>query len=777
MRHEQELDRLNGEYSASRGPSQHSATREADDLQRRAERLTAERQKTVQERERLAAEIAAASGLEQAEAAVAEQQRLLAAARTELDQAEEAKTTAEAALETARQGHQDLTAERARLKAEAEGLLAVLDQGTDGDWPPLLDGIEVEPGFETALGAALGDDLDAPASEEAPKHWRLQPHAEPGPNLPGGVDPLSRFVRGDKAPQRRLQQIGIVENAERGRALAGQLLTGQRLVSRDGHLWRWDGFVVKAGAPTAAAQRLKQRNRLSELEPALAYAEHRCADSERGLNTARAALDTATAREREARQAHRNCDKAVETARAAYDRAQREAASRTSRLESLAEILTRIDGDVAETETRLKEAQATLAELSDMQSLKQAIEHAREHLSQTRTRQNETHAAHHGLVHEANLRNQRLSTIANDQSTWQQRKQGADTRITELQQRRTATESELAQLAARPGEIETQLHGLRDLLERAEQERGACADRLATGETTLADADKLLRTIESELASSRENRVRAESLVTQAEQTSTTVKDRIAERLQCRPDGVLAAGDIKEGATLPDLEAAERRLERLLRERDNMGPVNLRAEMEADELDQQISTMQEERADLIAAIERLRRGIGTLNREARQRLLESFSEVNQHFQELFARLFGGGRAYLELIESDDPLEAGLEIFASPPGKNLQALSLLSGGEQALTAISLLFAVFLTNPAPICVLDEVDAPLDDANVDRFCNLVENIAHRGSTRMILVTHHRMTMARMDRLFGVTMPERGVSQLVSVDLGNAEALRKTA
>ncbi len=775
-RHEQDRDRLNGEFSAAEARRK-TATREADDLQRRAERFTAERQKTVQERETLAAEIAAASGLEQAEAAVAEQQRQLAAARTELDQAEEAKATAEAAIETARQTHQELTAERARIKAETEALVAVLDQGTDGNWPPLLDGIEVDPGFETALGAALGDDLDAPASEEAPKHWRLLPQSDTGPNLPGGIDPLSRFVRGDNAPQRRLLQIGVVENAERGRALASQLLTGQRLVSRDGDLWRWDGFVVKAGAPTAAAQRLKQRNRLAELEPALADAERNFADSEQRLNAARATLDTAGAREREARQAHRTCDKAVETSRAAYDRAQREAASRTSRLESLAEILSRIDGDVAETETRLQEAQATLAELSDLAPLQQAIDNARENLSHARDRQNQAHAAHHSLVHEANLRNQRLSTIANDQATWQQRKQGADTRIAEIGQRRAAAESELAQLAARPGEIETQLHSLRDSLERAEQQRGTCADRLATGETTQAEAEKLLRTVEGELAGSREDRVRAESLVAQAEQTAATVKDRIAERLQCRPEGVLAAGDIKEGANLPDLEAAERRLERLLRERDNMGPVNLRAEMEAEELDQQIATMQEERGDLIAAIERLRRGIGTLNREARQRLMESFAEVNQHFQELFARLFGGGRAHLELIESDDPLEAGLEIFASPPGKNLQALSLLSGGEQALTAISLLFAVFLTNPAPICVLDEVDAPLDDANVDRFCNLVENIAHRGSTRMILVTHHRMTMARMDRLFGVTMPERGVSQLVSVDLGSAEALRKTA
>ncbi|MEL0112286.1 MAG: hypothetical protein VW835_11205, partial [Rickettsiales bacterium] len=216
------------------------------------------------------------------------------------------------------------------------------------------------------------------------------------------------------------------------------------------------------------------------------------------------------------------------------------------------------------------------------------------------------------------------------------------------------------------------------------------------------------------------------------------------------------------------------KLERLIRERDSMGPVNLRAEQELIELEEQIGTMQTEREDLVAAIARLRQGISALNREGRERLLTAFEEVNRHFEELFVRLFGGGRAHLALTDADDPLEAGLEIMASPPGKKLQIMSLLSGGEQALTALSLLFAVFLTNPAPICVLDEVDAPLDDANVERFCNLLDEITKASRTRFLVVTHHRLTMAKMDRLFGVTMGERGVSQLVSVDLRTAETFR---
>jgi chromosome segregation protein len=248
------------------------------------------------------------------------------------------------------------------------------------------------------------------------------------------------------------------------------------------------------------------------------------------------------------------------------------------------------------------------------------------------------------------------------------------------------------------------------------------------------------------------------------------------DQLDCGPDDLPEIAELKEGAELPDLKGVERRLERLLRERDTMGPVNLRAEQEMQEMTEQIETLNSERGDLIEAIEKLRKGIAELNREGRQRLLASFKKVDQHFQDLFVRMFGGGTAYLKLTDSDDPLEAGLEIMASPPGKKLQSLSLLSGGEQALTALSLLFGVFLTNPAPICVLDEVDAPLDDANVDRFCSLLSEMAAAGKTRFVVITHHRMTMARMDRLFGVTMSERGVSQLVSVDLHTVEGLRAT-
>jgi chromosome segregation protein len=244
------------------------------------------------------------------------------------------------------------------------------------------------------------------------------------------------------------------------------------------------------------------------------------------------------------------------------------------------------------------------------------------------------------------------------------------------------------------------------------------------------------------------------------------------ERFECPapvlPEKVGFVGDeVADGPT----ESA--RLDRLTADRERIGPVNLVAESELAEIEAQQGTSIAERDELYQAINRLRGSIGSLNREGRTRLLAAFEAVNGHFRRLFTTLFAGGEAHLALIDSDDPLEAGLEIMAQPPGKNLSSLTLLSGGEQALTAVALIFALFLTNPAPICVLDEVDAPLDDANIERFCDLLVAMTRETETRYLIVTHNAVTMSRMHRLFGVTMVERGVSRLVSVDLGGAEQL----
>jgi chromosome segregation protein len=281
-----------------------------------------------------------------------------------------------------------------------------------------------------------------------------------------------------------------------------------------------------------------------------------------------------------------------------------------------------------------------------------------------------------------------------------------------------------------------------------------------------SEVDRTARAAEATLSGRREDAVRSEGAVEQADHAWGTIAERILERL-----GVNATLPEPPADLSPESEdRVRKRLERLQRERDEVGPVNLLAEVESEAIEKQIGALETERTEIQTAIAKLRGSIGHLNREGREKLNAVFQEVDRNFQQLFTRMFNGGRAHLALVGSDDPLEAGLEIYAQPPGKRLTSLSLLSGGEQALTAMSLIFAVFRCNPAPVCVLDEVDAPLDDANVERFCLLLEDMVKETGTKFLVVTHHPLTMARMDRLYGVTMQERGVSRLLSVDLARA-------
>jgi chromosome segregation protein len=277
------------------------------------------------------------------------------------------------------------------------------------------------------------------------------------------------------------------------------------------------------------------------------------------------------------------------------------------------------------------------------------------------------------------------------------------------------------------------------------------------------------------MGAAREEAARAEERFQGANRRLADVAHEIHEMLEVEPSEVVHLAGIDPDRELPEVSKVEADLERLRRERERLGAVNLRAEEELNEVTTQHASLTSERDDLVEAIKRLRQGIQNLNREARERLLASFELVNNHFKHLFTELFGGGTAELQLIEHEDPLEAGLEIIAKPPGKKPATLSLLSGGEQALTALALIFAVFLTNPAPICVLDEVDAPLDDHNIERFCDLLDEMTRSTETRFVIITHNPITMARMNRLYGVTMAERGVSQLVSVDLEGAVKLRE--
>jgi chromosome segregation protein len=694
-------------------------------------------------------------------------------ARGDTAEAERRRAEAQSAYDRARDHLRTLQGERAGLLAEAKALADLLGRPDEAPLPSLAERVIVPHEFEAALGAALGDDLSAPVDVDAPAAWRTLPPLDDVTALPEGAQPLSALIQAPDTLTRRLSQTGLVES-ETGALLQPRLKPGQRLVSRAGDLWRWDGYTLRAGAMAAATARLHHRNRLRDLEPLIAESQRACNSAEADVAEHAQASEQAIAGERAARDALRAAEQDFAQRREAHATLSARAVAAASRLQALTEQDTATRADLAEAEAAEIAARDAAAPRPEDDLVRARVIDLRAILAERHARQVETEGRRDRLRGEAAERDRRLSAIDAEQASWTERAGAAERQSAALTERRANATLELERLAALPAALAEQRAALRDETLAAEDRRRIAASALADGEQTQTAADRAVREAEHALAAAREERVRREGSVATCREGSKGIAERIAERLDLSPEDLMALPEAQEPGDLAEVEA---RWQKLTRERDGMGPVNLRAEEEAAELEKRIADLNAERDDLVAAIARLRRGIGELNQEGRQRLLDSFETVNRQFTILFTRLFGGGRAHLTLTESEDPLEAGLEIMASPPGKKLQVLSLLSGGEQALTALALLFAVFMANPAPVCVLDEVDAPLDDANVDRFCTMVQEIAQAVRTRFLLVTHHRMTMARVDRLFGVTMAERGVSTLVSVDLDTAEMLRERA
>jgi len=757
--------------------------REVHEMAARHHRLVDRRAEIERQRGMLEAEALPSGTVEAAQAQVSAAEGQMIDAGAAADSAEHRLGDAEAVAQSARAPLETAETERRKLRTEAQALSELLAHAAERDAIPLIDLLQVEPGFEAALGAALGEDLKAPLDVAAPAHWNsLSPYDAP-PELPTEADSLAHHVTAPPVLHRRLSQIGIVRDSATASRLQERLRPGQRLVSLDGTLWRWDGLTRAAGTPTAAAQRLLQRNRLAQLSELLIDAERNVATLMQDFDAARERVTAAAGDARAARGAMQSAVQRAAELRTQHAALARRQAETDSRIAALSDTARQIVEDLAETERRENEARATLAGLANPALARERVALVRAELGEKRGIENACQSALDRHLSDVEARAARIEAAAAESRSWHERLAAAERQRQALEERRAALEAEMAVLAGRPAQLQQQRHSLAEAIERASEKRGQAGDALAEGEARLAEAERAAKSSDAALAAAREERVRAEGLRDQANHNREEVASRIAERLGISPANTADAAELDPGDPLPDLQQAESRLERLTRERDNMGPVNLVAETEAAELETRIAGLKAEREDLVQAIAKLRQGINALNREGRERLIAAFSRVNEHFQDLFVRLYGGGRAHLELHEPEagnedvDPLESGLEIMASPPGKRLQSLSLLSGGEQALTALALLFAVFLTNPAPICVLDEVDAPLDDANVDRFCRLVEEIAESTETRFLIITHHRITMARMDRLFGVTMAERGISQLVSVDLQAAEALRQTA
>ena len=702
------------------------------------------------------------------------------------EEAAERAEAAEAALEEADEARSELASREVEARSEASAAegeagalraemtaLARLVAREAGEGEQVLDQISVDKGYEKALGAALADDLQAPSVEdEAPSGWVALPDYPHPQGLPGGIRPLADYMAVPNVLKRRMGEVGLV-SGEEGAARQAELKPGQRLVSVEGDLWRWDGFRAGSDdAPTAAAMRLQQLNRLEELKLDLEEAEARALGAKQAHALLTADLARITEADRAARAARREADTAMAEASRALSRAESEASMAATRLEAAEMAVARNSQEAAEARQRLEEAEAAMAELPDLEAERAGVEEARAAVEDARREMLSRRAVQDEVRRMGEARVRRGQEITRDIANWEERLANAESRSNELADRKESMIEELEAAEAAPEEIEAREANLMDALEKAEARRKAAADALAEAESAWREAQAAEREAAKVAGELREGRAAAQARMEAAAEARQLAEERIREELECAPDSLLESLGV-DPENMPSSEALENDLARLRRQRDALGAVNLRAEEDAKEVETEHGELVKEKADLEEAIRALRNGIAGLNKEGRERLLTAFEQVNSNFTLLFRHLFGGGEASLELVESDDPLDAGLEIMCMPPGKKLSTLSLLSGGEQTLTAMALIFAVFLANPAPICVLDEVDAPLDDANVTRFCDLLDEMTRRTDTRFLIITHHAVTMSRMDRLFGVTMQEQGVSQLVSVDLKKAEAL----
>ena len=750
-----------------------------------AQRLLADNRATAEKSEAAAAQAKDAAGaateslaraaddFAAAEEAQAEAEAAAEAAETSLIAADNARAEVQARETAARAARSEAEGEAGALRAEVSALARLVEREA-ATGKQLVDRVRVDKGFEAALGAALADDLRAPEIEgDAATGWAILPEYDRAQPLPDGVAPLSDQVQVPDVLKRRISQIGLVSDYDEGCRLQHLLQPGQRLVSMEGDLWRWDGFRAGAeDAPTAAALRLQQLNRLVELKRDLEEAEAQAAGAKQAHEALSIALRTATEDDRSAREARRSADQRLAEAGRALSRAESDKSIAGSKLESARLAVNRHEEEAMSARRALLEAERAQEALPDLQAAREEADAVKITVEAARVTMMTKRSQHDEIRREGEARTKRRQEITKEVSGWKHRLETAERRSAELTERKDETEEELIEASARPEELAEQREQLSEQIDTAEARRAEASDRLVAAETALREAQITEREAERTAGEVREARARAEARLEAARETMQSATDRVLEETEQTPDKLLESlGTDPE--TMPPSEELDIEVNRLKRQREALGAVNLRAEEDAKEVQDEHDLLVKEKADLEEAIRKLRAGISGLNREGRERLLTAFEQVNENFRTLFTHLFGGGSASLQLVESDDPLEAGLEIMCQPPGKKLSTLSLLSGGEQTLTAMALIFAVFMANPAPICVLDEVDAPLDDANVTRFCDLLDEMTRRTDTRFLIITHHAVTMSRMDRLFGVTMQEQGVSQLVSVDLKKAEQL----
>ena len=660
-------------------------------------------------------------------------------------------------------------------KAELNSLSSLLGHDTSSK-ETLENSIDSFASLEKSIGSILGETLLAPvlSNLDTPKNtpfWRKNLKGIIETKLPDGVKPIIKNIKNNSILDLALLGVGIVDNEEIAFKLQDKLSFGQALTTVEGGLWRWDGFVQPPQVQNSYSERLQNIAKLRSLEKEFPNLENRQKSIQSNIDKNELYINVI----------EKNI---LELESQIYDLIEAN--------NNLNLLNTKIESKIGSSKILVKEHQNIIdlsnkelnllnKELINSSNLPLLLTEElkiRNIADQCRNSLTDAMAAEQQVRNHESYQSRNLLQIKNQKNNWKKREDEAIARLLTLQNRQKSLSEEKQKLMNLPDNFKKREDELNLEINKALHLRNKAADNLVEAETNLNELEKLEKLSEQNMSSLREEMIKIEAKLNLSKSQVKNIEERVWEKLRINTDQLYEIANLDKNDEIDiSIDALEKTVHRLINERDSIGAVNLRAEEEMKEMRDKIKTMSDERIDLEQAIDKLKTGIFELNKEGRQRLKESFEEVNKNFKNLFQKLFGGGNAELKLIGNEDPLHAGLEVLASPPGKKMQLLSLLSGGEQALTAISLIFSVFLCNPAPICILDEVDAPLDDSNVGRFCNLLEKIVEETDTYFMVVTHHRLTMAKMDRLFGVTMEQKGISRLVAVNLEQANRIKKIA
>ena len=630
--------------------------------------------------------------------------------------------------------------------------------------------------LEKAIGSVLGETLLAPIHSDQNHflkntYWRNDLKTKFSSELPKGAIPIISEIKKNSILDIALIGVGIVKDEETAYDLQKNLSFGQALTTSKGGLWRWDGFVQPQGVQNSYSERLQQiaklrllQNKLPAVKKEQKIIESKIDENQLGISKCKRDII-------ELESQISVLIKNSNTLELTNSKLDAKLLSSKVLLKEHLDITKISQKELVGLKNQLNNSINLPSLLADELKIRNIADQCRNELADAMASEQQI------KTHES-FQARNLMQINNQSENWKKRENEASMRLISLQDRLKKLKDDQKRLTSLPDDFEKREEDLNKQIDKAVQDKNIASDKLVHTETNLHNIEKLEREAEQKVSSFREEMIKIEASLNLARTKIQNIEARVFEKLRINTDKLLEIVGFNEKNNLNvSIELLERTVQRLINERESLGAVNLRAEEEMKEMKEKIETMSSERIDLELAIEKLRTGIFELNKEGRQRLKDSFNDVNKNFKDLFQKLFGGGDAELKLVGSEDPLKAGLEVLASPPGKKMQLLSLLSGGEQALTAISLIFSVFLCNPAPICILDEVDAPLDDTNVGRFCDLLNKIVAETNTYFMVVTHHRLTMAKMDRLFGVTMEQKGISRLVSVNLEEANRIRDIA